>query len=104
MTFFNLVHFFPPEAGRFPSHRWCGLIGLFAVLLLPLSTPGFAQGANWGQWVEPAKKSDDGIPRGVAYPGGPPLCEGMKLSGKHAYWRCFPRCNGESGGWCWEGI
>ena len=40
----------------------------------------------------------------MAYPGGQQLCEGMTLTGKHAYWRCFPRCNGESGGWCWEGV
>jgi hypothetical protein len=102
MTLFNLVHFLSRYAG--PSRRWGGLMGLVAALLFPLSTPGFAQGASWGKWVEPALGSDKGIPPGVGYPGGQPLCEGMQLSGKHAYWRCFPRCNGESGGWCWEGV
>jgi hypothetical protein len=104
MTLFNLVHFFLQEAGRSPSRWWLAPIGLVAVLLLPLSTPSQAQSPNWGQWVEPALGSDKGVPPGVAYPGGQQLCEGMKLSGKHAYWRCFPRCNGESGGWCWEGV
>jgi hypothetical protein len=104
MTFFNLVHFSRKQAGRSEARRWGGLIGLSAVLLFPLPTPSPAQSPNWGQWVEAAVGSDKGTPPGVAYPGGQPLCEGMQLAGKHAYWRCSPRCNGESGGWCWEGI
>jgi hypothetical protein len=104
MTFFNLVHFFPKQANGSPSRRWLGPIGLFAVLLLPLSMQSLAQGPDWGQWVEPRAGSDKGIPPGIEYDGGKPLCEGMQLSGKHAYWRCFPRCGGRSGAWCWEGV
>src|SRR5579862_1164026 len=105
MTLFNLVHFSFKQDDHFGWRRWRSLSRIgFAALLLQLPATAFAQSPNWGKWVEPALGSDKGVPPGVAYPGGQPLCEGMKLAGKHAYWRCFPRCNGESGGWCWEGV
>jgi hypothetical protein len=105
MSFLNLNHFCRNRDGRFERRRWRALkeIGVLTILLA-LPAPSFAQSANWGKWVEPALGSDKGIPPGVAYPGGQPLCEGMKLSGKHAYWRCMNRCDGQTGGYCWEGV
>jgi hypothetical protein len=80
-------------------------IGLLALILLiqPLS---HARAQDWGKWVEPAIGSDKNDPPGVSYPGGGQtnLCEGMHLAGRHAYWQCMNRCNGQSGGYCWEGI
>ena len=104
MTLFNLVHFISTPTRQAPSRRWGRLIGLTAVLLFPLSTQSLAQGPNWGQWKEPAAGSDNNTPPGVFYDKDQQACDGMKLAGKHAYWRCYPRCNGESTGWCWEGI
>jgi hypothetical protein len=106
MSFFNLVYFVRKQTGPFESRRWRGLnmIGLLAMLLFQLPTQSFAQAPDWGQWVEAAVGSDKGIPPGVSYPGGKQLCEGMKLSGKHAYWRCMNRCGGVDSGYCWEGI
>jgi hypothetical protein len=95
-------------AGRIRPRQWyfAEKIGLLALILLFQSpTHTFAQ-QNWGQWVEPALGSDKSNPPGVSYPGGKELnqCEGMHLSGRHAYWQCMNRCNGETGGYCWEGI
>jgi hypothetical protein len=107
MTLFNLVHSLSRQDGHVGSRRWRSLnrIGLFA-LLLQLPHPAFAQSPDWGQWQEPSKNSDKGIPPGVAYPGGQPLCEGMELAGRHAYWRCMPGCPGVDviNQYCWQGV
>src|ERR1700755_3506352 len=104
MTLFNLVHFFSGQDGRVRSGRWrsLGRIG-FAALLLQLPAAAFAQSPDWGQWVEPTLGSDNNKPPGIDYPGGQAVCDGRELAGRHAYWRCYTRCGGGSGGWGWGG-
>jgi len=98
MTLFNLVHFSLQQAGCSQPRRWLAPIGLLAVLLLPLSTQSLAQAQDWGKWVEPTLGSDKNTPPGVDYDVKQTLCNGMQLAGRHAYWRCYPRCGGQSGG------